>query len=77
MGQTVKTDRSHYPVRKTTLAEQDLDLELDDTTMEERLGMMWQLALDAWAWGRGPRGGKPVAQSRLPRHTLRVRKYRR
>ncbi len=35
-----------YPVRKTTLKEQDLDPELDDTTAAERLGMMWQLALD-------------------------------
>ena len=60
-----KNDRSSYSVRKTTLTEQDLDPELDDTTAAERLGMMWQLALDAWAFM-----GKPVAQSRLPRHSL-------
>ena len=33
----------------------------------ERLAMMWQLALDAWAFA-GDRG----AQSRLPRHVVRV-----
>ncbi|MGQ0734792.1 MAG: hypothetical protein ACT4QD_14205 [Acidobacteriota bacterium] len=33
----------------------------------ERLGMMWQLTLDAWAFT-----GDRSAESRLPRHVVRV-----
>ena len=72
MKQAAHNDRANYPVRKTTLAEQDLDPELENTTVEERLGMMWPLALDAWSFM-----GKPVDPSSPPRHMLRVRKYRR
>jgi hypothetical protein len=72
MAGASRTDRSGYPVRKTTLAEQDLDPEVDDMSPGERIGTMWQLALDAWAFT-----GKPVDQSRLPRYSLRVRKLRR
>jgi hypothetical protein len=37
------------------------------TTPSERLEMMWQLALDAWAF----KGGPP-AEQRLPRHVVNV-----
>ncbi|MEM1116678.1 MAG: hypothetical protein AAF594_10365 [Bacteroidota bacterium] len=37
------------------------------TTAADRLGMMWQLALDAWAFT-----GTPVAEPRLPRHAVRL-----
>jgi hypothetical protein len=53
-------------VRKSTLAEQGTEDDLRDTTVEERLEMMWQLALDAWAM----KGEK--VEPRLPRHVVRV-----
>jgi len=64
-------ERSTYAVRKTTLSQQDEDPELANTTAAERLGMMWQLTLDAWAFT-----GDPVAESRLPRHLVRVLRRR-
>ena len=55
MTESHRNERRHYPVRKTTLQEQDDDPELENTTAAERLGMMWQLTLDAWAFtGRPP-----------------------
>jgi hypothetical protein len=54
-------------VRKRTLSDQGKETDLDHTTPVERLGMMWQLALDAWAFK-----GEPVAESRLPRHIVRL-----
>ena len=53
-------------VRKSTLAEQGNENDLRDTTVEERLKMMWQLALDAWTM----KGEK--VEPRLPRHVVRV-----
>jgi hypothetical protein len=53
-------------VRKSTLAEQGSDHDLCNTTAEERLKMMWQRALDAWAM----KGEK--VEPRLPRHVVRV-----
>ena len=55
-------------IRKTSLKEEADDLK--NTTPEERWAMMWQLALDAWAFK-----GEPVAEPRLQRHIIRV--YRR
>ncbi len=37
------------------------------TTPEERWAMMWQLALDAWAFK-----GEPVAEPKLQRHIVRL-----
>jgi hypothetical protein len=55
-------------VRISRLEEQGEETDLDATTPAERIGMMWQLALDAWAFM-----GEPVAaESRLPRHIVRV-----
>ena len=54
-------------IRVTKLSEQGQEKDLRETTAEERIGMMWQLALDAWAFK-----GEPVAESRLPRHVVRV-----
>jgi len=53
-------------VRKSTLAEQGHEDDLRNTTAEERLKMMWQLALDAWAM----KGEK--VEPRLPRHVVRI-----
>jgi len=56
-------------IRVSNLAAQD-QAEVEDlskTTSAERLQMMWQLTLDAWAFK-----GEPVAELRLPRHIVRV-----
>ena len=54
-------------IRVSTLREQDQSDDLLKTTPAERLQMMWQLTLDAWAFK-----GEPVAELRLPRHIVRV-----
>jgi hypothetical protein len=60
-------DRSNWPVRKMTLAQaREFDDDLIHLTADERVAMMWQLALDGWALK-----GEPV-EPRLPRHVDRV-----
>lgn len=54
-------------VRKTSLHNETNDLK--NTTPEERWAMMWQLALDAFAFK-----GETVAQPRLQRHIVSVRR---
>ena len=56
-------------IRVSSLCDQDRSdiQELSRTTPAERLQMMWQLTLDAWAFK-----GEPVAELRLPRHIVRV-----
>jgi hypothetical protein len=56
-------------VRIGSLYEQGKETDLDDTTPAERLSMMWQLALDAWTFK-----GEALAESRLPRHVVSVRR---
>ena len=53
-------------IRVKRLHDPDED-DLARTTAEERIGMMWQLALDAWAFR-----GEPVAEPRLQRQVVRV-----
>jgi hypothetical protein len=60
------SDAGRQFLRKTTLSEQGKEDDLRDTTAEERLKMMWQLAVDAWAM----KGEK--VEPRLPRHIVRV-----
>ena len=55
----------HIKVRR--LEEQGKETDLRSTDAAERLGMMWQLAQDAWAFM-----GEPVAESRLSRHLIRI-----
>jgi hypothetical protein len=50
-------DRSSYDIRIRPLSDQGTEADLRGTTAEERIGMMWQLALDAWAFK-----GKPVVE---------------
>lgn len=57
-------DRS---IRIRKLSDQGHEADLWTTTPAERLGMMWQLALDGWAFK-----GEPVAEPRLPRHVVRL-----
>ncbi len=54
-------------IRVTKLSDQGTEPDLKDSTPAERLGMMWQLALDAWAFT-----GENVDQPRLSRHVVRV-----
>ena len=53
-------------IRKSSLSEQGRENDLRDTMPEQRMSMMWQLTLDAWAFR-----GKPVEPS-FPRHVARV-----
>ena len=59
-------------VRVTTLHDQGTAIDLKQTTPAQRLSMMWQLALDTWAFK-----GDSLAESRLPRHIVRVLRGRR
>ena len=54
-------------IRIFKLGEEDKHNDLRTTTAAQRLAMMWQLTLDAWAFK-----GEPVAEPRLPRHIVRV-----
>ena len=54
-------------IRISKLQDQDRADDLQSTTPAQRLQMMWQLALDAWAFK-----GESVAELRLPRHIVRV-----
>jgi hypothetical protein len=64
----MKSSERNIQIRKTSLKEETDDLK--NTTAAERWAMMWQLALDAWAFK-----GEPLAESRLQRNIVRV--YRR
>lgn len=59
--------RESWTVRISKLSEQGKEDDLKALTSGERIEMMWQLALDAWAMK-----GEPVVEQRLPRHVVRV-----
>jgi hypothetical protein len=59
-------------VRVHKLTDQGKEMDLNQTTPAQRLDMMWQLALDAWAFK-----GESLAESRLPRHVVCVVRRRR
>ena len=54
-------------IRVHHLHDPDDQPEIAAMTPAERIGLMWQLAVDAWAFK-----GEPVGESRLPRHLVRV-----
>jgi hypothetical protein len=54
-------------VRIKHLHEQGEETDLGSATPAERLSMVWQLMLDAWAFE-----DESVAESRLQRHSVRV-----
>jgi hypothetical protein len=60
-------DRSSLPVRVTRLDRQGTEDDFAGTTPAERIGMVWPLTLEAWAFK-----GMTDAESRLPRHLVRV-----
>jgi hypothetical protein len=55
------TDRRHWPVRRFTLGAEPGDDLSAKTTPEQRLEMMWALAVDAWS----------LASAALPHYTRR------
>ena len=59
-------------IRIGKLSEQGQERDLQNTTPAQRLGMMWQLALDAWAFK-----GEPIAEQRLPRHVVHIERGKR
>ncbi len=61
----MKSSDRNIQIRKTSLKEEIDDLK--NTTAVERWAMMWQLALDAWAFK-----GEPLAEPKLQRHIIRV-----
>jgi hypothetical protein len=52
-------------VRKTALRQSDSNDDLKDKSPQELLGMMWQLALDSWAFKENLN-----AEPRLQRHVV-------
>jgi hypothetical protein len=54
-------------LRIRKLHDQDSESDLQGTTPAERIGMMWQLTLDAWAFK-----GEAIAEPRLSRHVVRI-----
>ena len=62
-----RPDRSQYPVHKTTLREGSTSPDVPRPTPEECIGMMWELAMNAWAFM-----GHEHVEPRLQRHVLRV-----
>lgn len=62
--------RAAWPVRRFRLGDEPSDDLSETTTAEGRIGMMWPLALDAFALGQGaggriPRASWPVKVRRL------------
>lgn len=65
-------DQSSKRLRVGSLAAQGTEDDLEHTTVAQRIEMMWQLAVDAWAFK-----GEPVVEPRLPRHVVRLERGRR
>ena len=70
MTDSPKFDR--HRIVKTTLQEQTDDGFIADATPAERIGMVWQLTLDAWAF-LDPKSAK----SEFQRHVVRVERGQR
>lgn len=58
-------------VRKASLHDSDGEDDLKDKSPEQLLGMMWQLALDAWSFKE-----KLNAEPRLQRHVVVLKRRR-
>jgi hypothetical protein len=61
------TDANRQIERKLTLAEEGNDDDYLDVSIEDRWNMMWQLAIDAWAFR-----GEDVAEQAFQRHVVSV-----
>lgn len=60
-------DRSDWPTRLIPLSEERKDDDVLAVTPGERMEMMWQLAVNAWAFM-----GEDVSGSRFQQHVVRV-----
>ena len=60
-------------VRIVDRSEDEDHRDVEEMTPAERLSIMWQLTLDAWAF----KNGGHLAESRLPRHAVRLRRRER
>jgi len=60
-------EETRMMMRIRPLSEQGVEDDLRGTTMAERMQMMWQLAVDAWAFQEGFQ-----IESRLPRDVVRL-----
>ena len=60
-------DRSDWPVRKSTLAEQGFEDDLAHLTMGERMALVWPLTVQARALA-----GESVTEQEFQRHVIRV-----
>ena len=65
MADSSSMDRTH--VTKSILQAQGSDADFSVGTPGERMGQVWQLTLDAWAF-KDP----DLAESRFQRHAVRV-----
>lgn len=62
-------DRSTIAVRVSRLEFQGTEKDFAGTTPAERIGMVWPLTLEAWAFR-----GMTDAESRLPRHLVSIQR---
>ena len=67
-AESVVTENQRGPIRVLSVHEQRDHVDVAQLTPEQRVDMMWQLALDAWAF----KGDTRNAESRLQRHVVRV-----
>lgn len=58
-------------VRKTSLRDSDDRSDLKDKSPQQLIGMMWQLALDAWAFKDGLN-----AEPRIQRHIIAIKRLK-
>ena len=58
-------------IRKIPLRHPDYSSDLEDKSPEQLIGIMWQLALDAWSFM-----GKLDAEPRLQRHVFVLKRRR-
>jgi len=61
------TNRQNRIIRVAKLSEQGKEPDIQNTTAAERISMMWQLAVDAWAFK-----GETIDESRLQRHIIHI-----
>lgn len=65
--------RANIRVRISSPGDDDPLSDSRSMTPAERVGIMWQLAMNAWAFTSGAQD----AESPLPRHVIRVQRRRR
>jgi hypothetical protein len=70
-GDMAPPDRSSWPIRAYRLGAEPPDNLSSTTTAEERLAMMWPLALAAWELGGQPMPGYTRAEAPIRRRGLR------